>query len=103
VLRKTGIDVTFVREGHAGTRTIEINNRRKTEEPGKTASAASSASAANEESSENSGTGSEDADTVQTPAAAEGVSDKPLRNNQADTAATADAVSQQSVKWRARL
>lgn len=30
-LRKIGIDVTFVREGHAGTRTIDINNRRKTE------------------------------------------------------------------------
>lgn len=103
VLRKTGIDVTFIREGHAGKRTIEIRNWRKAKNQEKTASAASAVSATNEKPDKNSGTGAKYADEVLTPAAAEGVSDKSLRSNQADAADAADAVSQQSMKWRARL
>lgn len=98
VLRKIGIDVKFVREGHAGKRTIELKNRRQTIELGKVASAAT---ATNGTSNKHNGIASGDADTVLTRAAFEGVSDKSLRNNGADAAGTADATSRHS--WRAKL
>jgi hypothetical protein len=94
-LRKVGIQVTFDREGHGGTKKIRIETRAQPEQEGKTSSASSASSAKDIKSSKINGKGAADADDTDRNAddADDGaddevagiVSTKPLKNNDATT------------------